>query len=216
MYRRNISYATVVLVLGLFFLTITGGIGYTLTTPVATETTETNEKTETIYDDVFIIEEGDYKRIHFTLDKGVDCEVSWTWDSSDDMLINFYLMEKDEYEAWSDDEEFEYVSKKKQADDDEGTATLGDGKYTFVFNNAIEGDEVEIEFEATLQWEETSNIEGTRTRYELAFPMAVSSLVTIVSLTTFSAIRYPAQLEAVFDRLTEPARRVTMTLKEDY
>jgi len=213
---KNISYVTLVLVVGILSLTMTSGIGYLLATPVATEASETLEKTETIYDADFTVDLDDFKRVHFTLDKGVDCDVSWTWDSSDDLLINFYLMEKDDYEAWRENEEFEYVHRKKQADSDEGTATLGDGKYTFVFNNVIEGEEVEIEFKATLDWEETSTVVGTRIRYELAPPLVVSSLVTIVSLVTFSAVRYPSQLSSVIDRLTEPSRRIVMILKEEY
>ena len=213
---KNISYATLVLVVGILSLTMTSGIGFLLATPVATETSETLEKTETIYDADFTVDSDDFKRVHFTLDKGVDCDVSWTWDSSDDLLINFYLMGKDDYESWKESEEFEYVHKKKQADSDEGTATLGDGEYTFVFNNVIEGEEVEIEFKATLDWKETSTVVGSKIRYELAPPLVMSSLVTIVSLVTFSAVRYPSRLSSVIEGLATPFRRIVMILKEDY
>lgn len=213
---KNISYATLVLVVGILSLTMTSGIGFLLATPVATETSETLEKTETIYDADFTVDSDDFKRVHFTLDKGVDCDVSWTWDSSDDLLINFYLMGKDDYESWKESEDFEYVYKKKQADSDEGTVTLGDGEYTFVFNNVIEGEEVEIEFKATLDWKETSTVVGSKIRYELAPPLVMSSLVTIVSLVTFSAVRYPSRLSSVIKGLATPFSRIVMILKEYY
>jgi len=129
------------------------------------------------------------------------------------MLINFYLMEKDDYEAWKEGEEFEYIQKLKQKDNGEGMAILGDGEYCFVFNNAIEDEEVEIDFEAQVEWEETVLIKGTRTRYELHIPIMVSSLVTIVCFVTSYAIKYPHHFVSVSVKLIEQLRRIVLTLK---
>lgn len=213
MYRRDTPYTTVLLVFGLAFLTLTGSIAYYATVPVATQHTEKREKTEEIYDDDFSVDEEEYKGIRFTLDKGVDCEVSWEWDvKDDDMVINFYLMDEDEYENWKDEEDFDYIRRIKRENDAEGVDTLGDGEYVFLFNNADETEEVEIEFEVNITWEEDYTVTGSRGRYELHFPMVVSSLVTLVCFSTLFGIKYPDSLGSLFERLTE---RLGITTRRD-
>lgn len=204
MYRQGTSYGTLVLVFSLLFLTMTGGIAYYLTIPVSTEHFETEEKTAEIFDDDFTVDEDDYKKIEFTLNKGVDCVVSWEWDLKDsDLEINFYLMTEDDFELWNDDEDFDYIHRIKRNNDGEGENTLDDGVYCFIFNNADEGEEVEVEFEASYKWEVTITVTGSRTRHELHFPVIVSSLVTTVCVATYFGIKYQDPLYSFLERLTE-------------
>ena len=172
--------------------------------PVSTEHFETEEKTAEIFDDDFTIDEDDYKKIEFTLNKGVDCVVAWEWDLKDDDLeINFYLMTKDDFELWNDDEDFDYIRRIKQNNDGEGEDTLGDGVYCFIFNNPDEGEEVEVEFEASYKWDVTVTVKGSRARYEMHFPVLVSSVVTMVCIATYIGMKYQDPLYSFFERISE-------------
>jgi len=138
-----------------------------------------------LFDKELDVEEDDYEHLDFSLDKGVLVTVTWEWDVEDDYTINWYLMEEDEFENWEDDESFDYISRVKNEDEGSGEAYLEDGDYVFVFNNADNRVDVEVSFEATIEWKEDIEVSSTRNRVDDWFPYILTC--NLLSLLSFLA-----------------------------